>query len=439
MLKFWLKRIVVAFSFSTAMMTVCQSASAQLNVGRYGIQPGLESEYLQYQLSGRNVSQIRGISSCSIGFGLSCDKTGAVLQQLVESNNGANYHNLLIQAAGGNTNFNNFASFYGNNPNLSSVPYASFWQQDSPSIVDGYRYLLGNSLSSTPVEGVGLVTKNFYWSPLSGGNNSLSLRNGLLDLKYSYGRLLLEEAAKIPNIQQQIQSLGLAPDVTKYYLNNLSNGLQALNGSNEAQLKDSILKLLSFPYSPNGGEYGRPNLGIPKDFDHIVGAPLPGDSFAGTSPVLLEPDAIALDGPSIPAGDVFVQPASGGGFPTGWLLGGGALALLLFLLLNGGGSSRNGGSSSQPGGVIGGTGGGIGGGTGGGTGGTGGTGGGTNICDTGNGSSGPGHFMGVPCDTSGHTIVVRTVPEPSVVQALLLLIVLMCMLTHKHRRSQTIG
>ncbi|MDF5718007.1 MAG: hypothetical protein PUP93_30120, partial [Rhizonema sp. NSF051] len=67
----------------------------------------------------------------------------------------------------------------------------------------------------------------------------------------------------------------------------------------------------------------------------------------------------------------------------------------------------------------------------------------TNICDTtsiGNGSSGSGHFMGVPpCDTGGHTIVVRTVPEPSVVQALLLLIVLMCMLTHKHRRSQTIG
>ena len=431
MLKSYIKRIVVAFSFSAAMMTVCQSASAQLNIGRYGVQPGLESEYLQYQLSGQSLSQIRGISSCSIGFGLSCDKTGAVLQQIVESNNGPNYHNLLIQAAGGQANLNNFASFYGNNPNLSLVPYASFWQQDSPSIVDGYRYVLGNSLGPTPVDGVGLVTKNFYWSPLSGADNSLSLRNGLLDLKYSYGRLLLEEAAKIPNVQQQIQSLGLAPDVTKYYLNNLSNGLEALNGQDDAQLKESILKLLSFPYPPNGGEYGRPNLGVPKDFDQIVGGTVPGDSFAATSPVLLQPDALALDVPSIPAGDVFVEPAAaGGGFPTGWLIGGGALALLLFLLLKGGGSSHHGGSASNVNNHHG-----LGTGSANGTGGMGG-----NVCDiTSNGNGSPGQSL-TSCHTGGQTIViVKSVPEPSLVKALLLMIVLMCMLTHKHRRSQTIG
>jgi hypothetical protein len=66
----------------------------------------------------------------------------------------------------------------------------------------------------------------------------------LLDLKYSYGRLLLEEVGKIPDAQQQIQALGLEPQQTKFYLDKLSTSKRALNG-NEQSLKDTILKDLS--------------------------------------------------------------------------------------------------------------------------------------------------------------------------------------------------
>jgi hypothetical protein len=206
----------ITFSF-LAIIAVIQPASAQLNIGRYGVQPGLEQNYLQYQLSGESLSRIRGIPGCLTGFGSSCNKTGSVLQQLVEQNNQTSYSNLLMRAAGGEQNFRNFSNFYGNNPRLPEVPYSSFWQNDAKNVVDGYQYVLGQQVARTPVENLGLITKNFYWSPLSGENNSLSLRSGLLDLKYSYGRLLLEEVSKIPNLEQQIQSLGLPKEVTQYY------------------------------------------------------------------------------------------------------------------------------------------------------------------------------------------------------------------------------
>lgn len=83
-----LKSVVnrIAFSSIAAVLAMCQPASAQLDVGRYGVQKGLEANYLQYQLEGGNLSQMRAIPTCITGFGFSCSKTGGVLQQLLESN-----------------------------------------------------------------------------------------------------------------------------------------------------------------------------------------------------------------------------------------------------------------------------------------------------------------------------------------------------------------
>jgi hypothetical protein len=413
----------IAFSF-LAVIAVIQPASAQLNIGRYGVQPGLEQNYLQYQLSGQSLSQIRGIPGCLTGFGSSCNKTGSVLQQLVEQNNQTSYSNLLMRAAGGEQNFRNFSNFYGNNPRLPEVPYSSFWQNDAKNIVDGYQYVLGQQVARTPVENLGLITKNFYWSPLSGDNNSLSLRSGLLDLKYSYGRLLLEEVSKIPNLEQQIQSLGLPKEVTQYYLGNFSRGLEALNAGNENLLKDSILQILSVPFSPSGGEFGRPNVGIPNEFDSLYGQGLEGNAFLGGSLVTLEPEAISLDIPGEGEGYALVPGGSGNQFPT-WLIGIPLAGLLLFLLLNGdsGDSSGSRGTLISSGGETGVT---------------------PpppspspSVCPTMSGGNGVGHNQGVNGSCPNPIVggqEVKKVPEPSVVNALLLLTIVLCLLKNNQRR-----
>ncbi len=331
----------ILLSSVAAVLSVSPSAFAQLNVGSYHVQPGLESEYLNYQMSGQGLSQMRGIPGCFVGFGLGCNKTGAVLSQLLESNGKSTYQDLLLRAAGGPENFQNFANFYGNNPNLYQIPYASFWQNDSPSIVDGYRYVLGSSVSSTPTEGLGSVTKNFYWAPVSGTDSSLSLRSGLLDLKYSFGRVLLEEVSKIPNVQQQIQSLGLPPQMTSFYQETLSKGLHALDTGNNQEIEHSILHLLSSPYTTAGIEYHRPNIGIPKEFDQLYGDGLPGDEFVGTPPILLDGDVGNIEIPNT-IGEYFSTPeGSGRGFPA-WLLAAGGLSVgLLLLLLSGGGGGKS--------------------------------------------------------------------------------------------------
>jgi hypothetical protein len=419
-----LRSVVNRIAFSLfAVIAIIQPASAQLNIGRYGVQPGLEQNYLQYQLSGKSLSQMRAIPGCLTGFGLGCNKTGEILQQLVEQNNKTSYSNLLMRAAGGEQNFRNFSAFYGNNPRLPEVPYSSFWKNDARNIMDDYQYVLGRSLGRTPVANLGLITKNFHWAPLSGNNNSLSLRSGLLDLKYSYGHLLLEEVSKIPNLEQQIQSLGLPKEVTEFYLGNFSRGLEALNAGNENLLKDSILKLLSVPFSPEGGELGRPIAGIPNEFDLLYGQGLEGNTFFSGPVVTLEPEAISLDIPSLSEGYTLTPGGSGNQFPT-WLIGIPLAGLLLFVLLNG----DSGDSSGSRGTLIS-------------------TGGETSVtpppspsptvCPTMSGGNGVANNQSVNSSCSNPIIgaqEVKKVPEPSAVNAVLLLTIVLCLLKNNQRR-----
>jgi hypothetical protein len=415
----------IAFSSVAVVLTTCQSAFAQLNVGRYGIQQGLESEYLQYQLNNQNLSRMRVIPGCDVGFGLTCNKTGSVIQRLVELNNGTSYQNLLIRAAGGEKNFQNFASFYGNNPNLSAVPYASFWRNASPAIMDGSQYLLGQPYGRNPVEGLGLVTKQFYWAPYSGVNDSVSLRSGLLDLKLSYGRLLFEEASKISNIQEQIQSLGLSPEMTNFYLDKISTGLDALSSGNQNQLQQKIFEVLSFPYSEDGGELGRPNNAIPAEFNQLLGEGIAGDTLLSENPLALDGETIAFDAFPGSTGDVLV-PDSSNSFPLWPIIGVGGLGLILLLLLSGDSSSAQPStpvSSAQPPIPVSPE----------------------NIplsltskgeCDltpSGNGSNHT-QIIEIPCNVTPQTPTeAKKVMEPSTIKALVLLIVLLWIVRNKHR------
>ncbi|MEH2402427.1 hypothetical protein [Nostoc sp.] len=406
----------IAFSSVAVILTTSQSAFAQLNIGRYGIQQGLESEYLQYQINNQNLSQMRVIPGCNVGFGLTCNKTGSVIQRLVELNDGTSYQNLLIRAAGGEKNFQNFASFYGNNPNLSAVPYASFWRNQSPAIMDSSQYLLGQPVGRNPVEGLGLVTKQFYWSPYSGANNSVSLRSGLLDLKLSYGRLLFEEASKISNIKEQIQSLGLSPEMTNFYLNKISTGLDALSSGNSNQLQQKIFEVLSFPYSEDGGELGRPNNAIPQEFSQILGEDVPGDILLSDNPLALEGEAMGLDTFPDAMGDVLVQDSSNS-FPLWPIIGIGGLALILLLLLNGDSSSDQASVSSSntltPLSLT--------------------SKGECDLTPSGNDSDHT-QIIEIPCNVTPKTPTeVKKVVEPSMIKALVLLIVLLCIVRYKHR------
>jgi hypothetical protein len=407
----------IAFSSVAVVLATCESAFAQLNIGRYGIQQGLESEYLQYQINNQNLSQMRVIPACNVGFGLTCNKTGTVIQRLVELNGGSSYQNLLIRAAGGEKNFQNFASFYGNNPNLSRVPFASFWKNQSSTIMDGSQYVFGQNFSRNPVEGLGLVTKQFYWAPYSGVNNSLSLRNGLVDLKLSYGRLLLEEASNISNIKEQIQSLGLSPEMTNFYANKISTGLNALNSGDQNQLQQRIFEVLSFPYSEDGGEFGRPSNAIPQQLNQLLGEDIPGDILLGNNPTALEGETIALDTFPGSAGDVLV-PDSSESFPIGPIIGAAGLGLILFLLLNGDSSdssqvSVSSASTPTPLSLTN-----------------------KNECDLNPNNNGSDHtqIIEIPCNVTPPTpIEVKKVVEPSTIKAFVLLIVLLWIVSYKQR------
>ncbi|MDB9375842.1 hypothetical protein [Nodularia sphaerocarpa] len=268
------------------MLTICESATAQLRVNENrSIPKGQESEFLNFQRqNNQNMRQMRIMPDCSVGSGLGCNKTGTVVERIINQSNGTNYQDMLMRAAGGQDNYNKFAAFYGNNPQIPNIPYASFWKNEDPSILDGSRYVLGEPVSRNPLSGLKSVTNNFAWSPSSRARE-ISPRDGLLNLKYAYGRVLFEEAAKIPNLEQQIKSLNLPPEMTKFYVDNISQGIRNLKTGNESGLRQSVLRVLSFPHSPgvtNDGWFNRTLINLPAS--EVGVAPLLPDTFVGLIP-----------------------------------------------------------------------------------------------------------------------------------------------------------
>ncbi|UKO96537.1 hypothetical protein [Nostoc sp. UHCC 0870] len=428
MLKSTIKNITLVCSSLLTALIISQTANAQqrgLNVGApVKIPPGQESQLLQFQLQNNEAGlrKMRVIPECVVGFGLSCNKTGGVVQKIIESNSGLTYQEMLMKAAGGDDNYRRFAGFYNNNPNLVQTPYTSFWRDSSPIVLDSHQYALGGLVSRRPVSGLGAVTQNFAWSPLKGEN----LRNGLLNFKYAFGRVFLEEASKIPDLTQQIRDLRLDPDMRDFYLRNLSKGLNALRTGNEAELKKSILEIMSRPYTPNSqgdGWYGRKIVQPP---DNLVGRGeiVPGDTFADLTLPSVADDKV-LDIAEIPGEEVFSTPSKGrpGLFPIFAGLG----LLALFLLLLGGrnnpSSTARAATPSVP-----------------------------EITETptplppdyvcpdlnlGGGSGNSGQVSEVQCDIPITQIPeVKKVVEPSALKAIILLTLILCLVNYKKRRRQ---
>ncbi|MEA5580668.1 hypothetical protein VB620_04845 [Nodularia harveyana UHCC-0300] len=337
MLKSNFKSFAVLFSSVAVVLTICESATAQLRINQSNSIPqGQESEFLEFQRQNdNNLRQMRIMPSCTLGEGLGCNKTGTVVEKIINQSNGTNYQDILLKAVGGEDNYRKFAAFYGNNPQLPNIPYASFWRNEDPSIVDGYRYVLGENVSRNPVSGLRTVTNNFAWSP-SSRRREISPRDGLLDLKYAYGRVLFEEAAKVPNLQEQIRSLDLPPDVTKFYVDNISQGLRYLNSGNESGLRQSILRVLSFPYTPgdlNDGWFGRQLVSIPEPIEGVQ--PLSGSSFLSALPPVGGGDMITGFVPPI-FGETFVPAVTSPWWPYAMI----PLLPLLLLAFGGDNSSQ---------------------------------------------------------------------------------------------------
>ncbi|WP_414528766.1 hypothetical protein [Nodularia chucula] len=336
MLKSAFKSFTLLFSSLAVVLTICESATAQLRLNeRNSIPRGQESEFLEFQRQNNsNLRQMRIMPDCTFGDGLGCNKTGTVIERIINQSNGTTYQDILLRATGGENNYQRFAAFYNNNPRLPNIPYASFWRNEDPTIVDGYRYVLGETVSRTPVAGLRTVTENFAWNQPSRGRE-ISPRDGLLDLKYAYGRVLFEEAAKVPNLQEQIRALNLPPEISKFYQDNISQGLSQLNRGNETGLRQTVLRVLSFPYTEgdlNDGWFGRQLVSAPETIAAVE--PSGGGSFFSALPPVGGSSVMTGFVPPI-FGETFVPAVTSPWWPYALL----PLIPLLFLV-GGGGESE---------------------------------------------------------------------------------------------------
>ncbi|BAU63773.1 hypothetical protein STA3757_11400 [Stanieria sp. NIES-3757] len=270
-------KIVSLLLFTTAhLCSWTDTAMAQLRLGT-GIQPGLEEYLLEYQLQGLPLERLRGISGCSVGFGAGCNKTGSLLQQIIQQQTGRSYQDLLVESAGGLNNYLRFQQFYSNASAISAAPYSSFWRNHDSSILDSYENSGIGQLNSNNVANLREVVRGFRYAPVTRGNNNLNLREGLIGLKTAYGRTLIEEVLKIPDLEQKIIAFGLSEKETTYHLQQFRQAKAALNTDNSETINQSLYHLLTYPYSSLPAELNRPQLGIAQSMERISGVTQEGD------------------------------------------------------------------------------------------------------------------------------------------------------------------
>ncbi|BCL37417.1 hypothetical protein [Nostoc sp. MS1] len=329
------------------VITVCQTASAGkvgLNVGDRRITPGLEKNYLEYQIQ-NNSNGNKPIfvipDNCIVGFGLRCNKTGTVLEKILESQGGPTYQQMLIRAAGGENNYRQWETFLGNRSDNNLYPYMSVWRNYSSKYLDAAQYSLGRTLDRNPVPGLSDVTKNFLWQPFRGDN----LRDSFVNFKLSYGRLLLQEISKIPNIRQEILKLPIGESMKAFYEKRVLSGLDALESGDNRRLQHEIFEILSHPY----------NSALPDDNPFQGRNVATIESMLQSGEIQLGEGSIMKDGLFLGGGSEFenaisiaqgteILSAPSEGFP-GYLIAA-PLLLLVILFLDGNGSNGSFNSSS---------------------------------------------------------------------------------------------
>ncbi len=332
--RYLLSTIFLGFS---SLLSYSQIASAQLRLGR-GIQPGLEGHFLEYQIQRQPLEKMRGISGCSVGVGVGCNKTASLLQKIVTEASGKSYQDILLQAAGGRDNYLRFSSYYPQSVNLDRMPLNSFWVDGGDYVLDNYRYS-GIGIAQTPQSGLRQIVSQFAYAPRSLSDNRLNLQQGLIGLKTAYGRVLIEEARKISDVELKITASGLSPLEINFHLQQFINSVEALDNGNEQQVKESLYRILSNPYTSDPGVLNRPSLKIANGLEQQVGVGLEGDEYIAS---VLEGDAketVVLNSNEVNLSSVLQQGtvsniAGSSNTPFYVVAGIGGLALVVLLLAN---------------------------------------------------------------------------------------------------------
>lgn len=326
----------IFFCFSH-LLSQSEIALAQLRLGR-GIQPGLEGHLLEYQIQKQPLAKMRGISGCSVGFGVGCNKTASLLQQIVTESSGKSYQDVLLEAAGGQDNYLRFTRYYSQNVDISDLPLNSFWINGGDYVLDSHQYSGLENLDRIPQGNFRQVVSQFTYAPIASRSQNFNLQQGLIGLKTAYGRALLEEAKKIPNIEQKIAASGLNEAQTKFHLQQFLNSIEAIERGNPQQINQSLYQLLSNPYTSDPGVLNRPSLGISSNLDQKIGVGLEQDEYIASviTPSLMTPDV--NDTFIFSSADVVASAegisSSGSSTPLYVAAGVGGLTLLVLLLTN---------------------------------------------------------------------------------------------------------
>jgi hypothetical protein len=284
-------------------------AVAQLRLGS-GVQPGLEGYIVESQLQGLPLNKIRGINGCSVGFGVSCNKTAAILQQIIQEFSGRTYDDLLIQAVGGLDNYKEFIQFYPQSTALiPSMPLNSFWVNGDRLILDSYQNSGIEILSPKSIPNLHEIVSRFRYAPVTWDYDSLNLRQGLIGLKTAYGMTLVEEALKIPEIEDKIATFGLNETETAFHLKQFRQAVAALNSNSTPNINFSLFQVLSNPYTNIPAEFNRPFLNISQNSDWFNGIVLEGEEQAISNWLPGEGNEIVLlDSPNLVFNSINLTP-----------------------------------------------------------------------------------------------------------------------------------
>lgn len=253
-------------------------ALAQLRLGR-GIETGLEGHLIEYQIQQKPLSRMRSVDSCSVGVGVGCNKTASLLQKIITESSGKTYQDLLLQAAGGKDNYSRFATYYPQNANIDYMPLNSFWREGGEYVLDSHQHSGIGNLNEVATLGFYQAVRQFQYAPVANNQSSLNLRQGLIALKTAYGKTLIEEASKIPNIEQKIAASSLSQQEINFHLQQYINGVEAIESGNQQQLDRSLYEVLSNPYTSEPGVLNRPPLGISDSLDQKIGVGLTADEY----------------------------------------------------------------------------------------------------------------------------------------------------------------
>ena len=308
------------YSFIFALISIISLPKltlAQLRFGT-GIQPGLEGYFLEYQQRGLPLEQLRSISECSVGLGASCNKTAAILQQIVERHSGLTHQDLLIKAAGGQANYQRFSQFYPNSSAIPNTPHSSFWLDRDNSILDSYENSGIGTLSNTRFSSLHEIVSQFKYAPVTWDDYNLSLRQGLVGLKTSYGLTLIEEAIRVPDINQKIADFSANDAEAAFHQGQFRNTISALNSQYYPGFDRSLFSLLSNPYTDDLVHLNRPNLSISDSVNRVEGITLEGEertifiAITGEGNEILLPDSLGVASETINPTPIYVVAGIGG-------------------------------------------------------------------------------------------------------------------------------